>query len=278
MSAKKKRKSEYTDDNDDGDDDEVAVEKPRNWWAKSAARQRLLNDLLSGDLPLSAKELGPKAAWERYKNRPEFVSVMYDKFVTKLNDHRKQVQRDATGDGEVRPKNWWKDSAARQRLIDDLENGDLSLSEKEVSAAMAWDFYKTCPEFSNVAFEKFEGKLKDHRAQVAPQKGRSSLEMDALRHDRKLYPRVTHDSCGKSVWDLSRAKKLLRAYVKDKLATMTPADLKIYINPTDLWETREEYKVYDLQIFTHHIYQEIKLQKYFNYRNDKADKERQTKY
>eukprot|EP00978_Attheya_sp_CCMP212_P029152 scaffold102732_cov29-Attheya_sp.AAC.1 len=70
----------------------------------------------------------------------------------------------------------------------------------------------------------------------------------------------------------------MRAYVEDKLATMTPEELKRYINPTDLWETSEEYKVYDLQIFTHHIYQEIKLHKYFNYRNDKRDKERQTKY
>eukprot|EP00978_Attheya_sp_CCMP212_P037490 scaffold177192_cov35-Attheya_sp.AAC.1 len=62
---------------------------------------------------------------------------------------------------------------------------------------MAWDFYKTCPEFANVSFAKFQGKLKDHWAQVAPQKGRSSLEMDALRHDHKLHPRATHDLCGK---------------------------------------------------------------------------------
>jgi hypothetical protein len=204
--------------------------------------------------------------------------VTYDKFVTKLNDHRKQVERDATGDGEVRPQNWWAHSAARQRLIDDLEKGNLALSDKKVSAEMAWDFYSTCPEFANVSFAKFQGKLKDHWAQVAKGKGRSSFEMDALRNDRKLHPRVTHDACGKPVWDLSQAKTLLRAYVVDKLATMTPDELKRSINPTELWKTSDKYQVYDLQIFTHHIYQEIKLHKYFNYRNDKREKERQTKY
>jgi hypothetical protein len=70
--------------------------------------------------------------------------VTYDKFVTKLNDHWKQVERDTTRDGEVRPQNWWAYSAARQRLIDDLEQGDLALSDKQVSAAMAWDFYSEC--------------------------------------------------------------------------------------------------------------------------------------
>jgi hypothetical protein len=278
MSPKKKRKSENQEEEEE---EAEAIEKlPKNWWLHSAARRRLLNDLESGTLSLSKEDVSPKEAWERYKNLPEFASVPYPKFVARLNDHRKQVTRDANPNptGKVRPKNWWKNSAARQRLIDDLEGGRLTLSEEQLGPDEAWEFYRNEPEFVTVAYEKFEDKLREHRLQVSRHKDRSSFEMDALRHDRRLHPRHTHDSQGVPVWDLSEAKPLLKAHIAAGLANMLPNDLRASISPSDLRLTREEYQVFDLRTFTHHIIQEIRLQKYFNYRDDKRTKERITKY
>ena len=174
----------------------------------------------------------------------------------------------------MRPKNWWKNSAARQRLIDDLEEGRLTLSEEELGPDEAWELYRNEPEFVTVAYEKFEDKLREHRLQVSRRKDRSSFEMDALRHDQRLHPRHTHDSQGVPVWDLSEAKPRLKAHISAELANMSPNDLRASISPTDLRLTREEYQVFDLRTFTHHIIQEICLQKYFNYRDDKRTKER----
>ena len=46
---------------------------------------------------------------------------------------------------EKLPKNWWLHSAARQRLLNDLESGTLSLFKEDVSPKEAWERYtRTC--------------------------------------------------------------------------------------------------------------------------------------
>eukprot|EP00978_Attheya_sp_CCMP212_P041641 scaffold241219_cov41-Attheya_sp.AAC.1 len=69
----------------------------------------------------------------------------------------------------------WKKSAARLRLLGDLQDGILSLDAKELPANDAWEqCYKNVPEFALVSFEQFQDRLRDHRQQVVEKNNRSS--------------------------------------------------------------------------------------------------------
>lgn len=57
-------------------------------WPKSEARNKVLDDLLKGVLPVDAKELSAEDAWElSYKNMVEFKDVPFEQFKDRLRDH-----------------------------------------------------------------------------------------------------------------------------------------------------------------------------------------------
>ena len=62
-------------------------------WRTSEAKCILIEDLVSGALPLDAKDCSPKLAWEMYKDMPEFSDVPYTQFRDRLNGHRVQVRK-----------------------------------------------------------------------------------------------------------------------------------------------------------------------------------------
>jgi hypothetical protein len=152
----------------------------------------------------------------------------------------------------------WRSSIAREILLSDLEDGILSTDEKDLSAEEAWEkCYRHFYEFRKVPFEQFKAKLKDHRNQVQRMINASAEEELALAHDRALHPQKTHNHRGEPVFDVSRAKLLLREDVKNKLHTvMTPSELR---------ESRNEYKLFKLEKFKERIFQAIRLQKYLFY-------------
>ena len=62
-------------------------------WPKSEARNKVLDDLLKGVLPVDAKELSAEDAWElSYKNMVEFKDVPFEQFKDRLRDHRRQMK------------------------------------------------------------------------------------------------------------------------------------------------------------------------------------------
>jgi len=71
---------------------------------------------------------------------------------------------------------------------------------------------------------------------------------------------------GVPLWHGSKAEEYLKAYIE--------ADLHEGKLPQDLWESRPEYKVYDLKVFQDHIYQELRLEKLYNYLEFEASKKR----
>jgi hypothetical protein len=165
-------------------------------------------------------------------------------------------------------KKLWLNSAARLILLDDLEEGILSLDPKDEPAKMAWEFYKDLPEFELVEYNQFRDRLRDHRKQVGDRKKQSAFEEEAFQHDRLLHPRSKHNSRGAPVFDLSDAKELLRADIKEgRHDGMKPQEFR---------ETRQEYKSFSKKIFKERIYQEIRRNKYITYLEMKREKERTT--
>ena len=93
----------------------------------------------------------------------------------------------------------------------------------------------------------------------------SQWDEAAFQHDRQLVePQGTHNHRGEPIFDRSPAQPLLRQDVKHGHHDE--------ISPIDLWNSRPEYKVFALKIFRHRIYQEVRLQKYWNHLEDKRKK------
>jgi hypothetical protein len=106
---------------------------------------------------------------------------------------------------------------------------------------------------------QFVACLKDHRIQANEQSRFSHKEEQALAHDRALFPRQGHNERGEEVFDMSDAKLFLRADVANKLHTV--------MKPSELQRTCAEYMVFKPTIFKCRVYQEARLQKYFNFRD-----------
>lgn len=163
----------------------------------------------------------------------------------------------------------WRNSAAKQTLMDDLETGVLSLYAEECSVEAAWQKYKTLPEFKPVPFEQFKRQLKAHRKQVLCRKERLGHEEAAMAQFREKNPRKTHNNRFEPVFDMMPGKKLLRQDVKDGLHEQ--------LGLKNFRKSRDEYKVLTPQKFKERVYQEIRRQKYLNYLALETEK-RQKKY
>jgi hypothetical protein len=152
----------------------------------------------------------------------------------------------------------WRNSKARQIIIQDLEEQLLPLGENEMSAKEAWDtVYQYIAEFANVSFLEFDAHLKDHRKQVRERLEISLKEEIALAHDRRLHRRQTHNHRGEPVFDLSPAKQCLRDDVKNKLHTT--------MSSLELQATRLEYGGFKPNKFRERISQEVRRQKFLHY-------------
>ena len=169
----------------------------------------------------------------------------------------------------------WRNSPAKKIILSDLEDGCLSTNAEETSAEAAWEIYKNLPEFEGVCFKQFNEHLKDHRVQVKKKKEQSILEETAFQRDCLLHPRDnTHDRRGKLIFDRSPAKALLRHDIKHGAYPL--------LSPMELWNTRPEYKLFDLNVFRGRIYQEIRRNKFINWcekkREEKEGKPRNRNY
>ena len=146
-------------------------------------------------------------------------------------------------------------------LLEDLISGVLPLDETELSAEEAWELcYQHMAEFVPVVFSQFEARLKDHRRQVKKDMGRSMKEQALMERDRLLFPRKHVNERGEIVFDMHPAKELLRDDVKNKrYANMSIKAFRL---------TRDEYKVFTIEVFRRRFYQAIRYQKFVNYLED----------
>ena len=154
----------------------------------------------------------------------------------------------------------WRNRKARALVLNDIRSGVLSLDANETTAKQAWEVYKHSPAFlaEGVVFSQFKEHLRDHRKQMGKKAYISQKQLEALIHDRKLYPRAPHNHKGEPVFDASNAKPLLRTDVADKkYKTMTPSQLQ---------KSRPEYHMFDSVKFKERIYQEVRRQKFIHSR------------
>lgn len=152
----------------------------------------------------------------------------------------------------------WRKSQAKKIVTTDIEEKVLSAYEIVVSSEQAYAVYKRLPEFKEVCYSQFKARLADHRRAFLKKEAESIREEDAFQHDCLLHPRnETHDRRGKPIFDRSPAKDLLRNDIKNGAYPL--------LSPMELWNTRPEYKLFDLTTFRQRIYQEIRRNKFNNW-------------
>ena len=89
---------------------------------------------------------------------------------------------------------------------------------------------------------------------IRSKRSEAYLDAAAFKHDKDLYGIAQDDP---NYWDGSEAQKLLREDVEN--------ELHLAMKPKHLWLSREEYQVFDLDVFRLHIHQETRSKLETNY-------------
>jgi hypothetical protein len=141
-----------------------------------------------------------------------------------------------------------------------LRPGGPLFQRDNVPAAgiLTWYKNKHPNQFDGIVLEHFEARLKGHRKEGLEEYTTAQEEMEYLTHDQKLYPgRATHNHRGEPIFDMSAAKELLRADVKNREhEDKTARQLQL---------TRDEYKQFHRTVFQNRVLQEIRRSKYIHY-------------
>ena len=128
----------------------------------------------------------------------------------------------------------------------------------DLTALNVWQFYKTLPEFEKVCFDQFEARLETHREQASKNRQLSKRDLKAMEQTQRVNERSAHNSRGEPVFDMSKAKLLLRQDVID--------GIHIGKVPSAFQLTRPaEYMRFKPEKFKERLYQEIRRKKFLHH-------------
>jgi hypothetical protein len=149
---------------------------------------------------------------------------------------------------------------AETLLYHDLTNGVIPLASKDMPPK---DAYQRRPEYCLVKYEWFRTRLRVLRNRIRSQRDSAASELEALHHDRRLFPVLNEDVGGQVVqWRGSQASRLLKLDLDDEKDKS--------LSPMELYYTRKEYyENFSLEVFRKHKDQEIKRRKYVAYLQQK---------
>jgi hypothetical protein len=160
----------------------------------------------------------------------------------------------------------WFGSRARAILLEDLEPDGVLHGQDHLSADDLFGFYKRLPEFEMVVFSQFEERLKANRQTTGMVRRMAQRDTKAMEQDRKVVPRSPSNNRGELVFDMTPAKGLLRGDVE--------LGIHEQMGPTQLQNTRPEYKLFSQAIFKGRVYQEVRRQKWIHFLDVKRAQDR----
>ena len=137
----------------------------------------------------------------------------------------------------------WGKSEIKDLLKNDVLSGKIpdSMSVKKA--------HESRSEYKEMELTLFWSCLYSIKRQLKTSKQRAHDNDQHLAHDRRIYPKTTHNSNGLPIWDESAAQRLLKIDIA--------AGLYIPGNVQPLWASQSEYKIFSLDVFRSHIHQEI---------------------
>lgn len=164
-----------------------------------------------------------------------------------------------------KPPPWMKSRAKEllEKLIAD-ESSYIHADGMDVD-----QIYISDPLFKQYKIENFRTNYRNLVAKIDLE--RYAVEFDQQAYNKEIEKFVRNDRTkrGYKFWDGDEAQRLMKEDAKHKRTEG--------LKPQDLWESREAYKAFPLDVFRGHIYQEERRQKEKAYwqkrRNDKARKD-----
>ena len=153
----------------------------------------------------------------------------------------------------------WVKSAAREIMLEDLEPNGWLYGQDDLDTKVVFDTYKNQQEeFKDISYSSFKKYFEEATEKAAKRRARSAQEEEWMQHDRTIHPRKTHNHRGEPVFDMDEtAKSRLRRDVEKGYHKR--------LTPTELWHMRSVYRKYNLEIFRHRVYQEIRRDKFLNW-------------
>ena len=144
----------------------------------------------------------------------------------------------------------WQSSCAKELLKQDIRDGVI---DDDMDAKVV---YLQRPEYAETEWRLFPGRLKSTRKQVTSNKERAKEDNVIYENTIQRFPANATGitSQGKLRWDGSDAQRLLKVDIDNGMHKTMEA--KAFYN------TRSEYKVFELSDFRDHIHQEIKRRKF----------------
>ena len=138
----------------------------------------------------------------------------------------------------------WAKSEAKKRLYKDILAGKLD-------GKTAREVYNSRPDCQVYEFKNFGPNLARLRASIAKYQHLADEDSRNLAHDRQIpHPQAAFNPRGYPRWEGSEAECLLKLDVNAK----KHKEMK----PSELRETRDEYKAFPGKVFRDHISQEVR--------------------
>ena len=167
----------------------------------------------------------------------------------------------------------WSSSLTKARVNALLWSGDIPLTTEEMPAR---EVYRLEPLFQlETKEERFAARLRALRKSIAAEIRHNNDHAQGLRRDRYLFPNAVNDNRGRPHYQGSEAE----AVVKDMVKASFVRENGKRVHKPELMEAPEQRHnptwPFDLQEFKKRIGQEVRTQKWYNYREMKAKKKQQ---
>ena len=152
------------------------------------------------------------------------------------------------------PQPWDEFHPARKLLYEELANGNIK--DSDLPAAV-WQKYRHTAAFMTWGMEfnaNFGTRLRSLKLIVSEGKKRAVTDAKHFEAYRQVHPRPATDRRGDPFWDGSQAQEMLNVDMNNnKHKTMTPRQL---------YDSKELYQQWSLEVFRGHIHQESDTRKY----------------
>jgi hypothetical protein len=161
----------------------------------------------------------------------------------------------------------WRNSLAKELLREDIIAGRTHRDGRPLKPA---EVFSLRLEYEASGWELFPSRLYSLRRAIAREQKQAKIDSDAFERDVLIYwNHHNPNPRAKKIWEGSAAQQQLRKDIDDeKHETLTPRKL---------WGKTTCYQTWSLDEFQDHIYQEVKLRKYYVYRDTKAEEKRKKK-
>ena len=184
----------------------------------------------------------------------------------KEKETKKKDEKQGKKKRDESPEYKWRNSEARQLLLEDILNGSVPLEDDGTMSAE--EIFQQRPAFVQSGWRLFPGRLKALREQLSREYQRVEDDLEAFENYISNHKPVADSVRGYPQWEGSEAQKQLNKEIDE--GTINDAVTGKRRKPSDVRDGHEAYLDFPLKVFADHIDQEIGTRKYYHTLKEKG--------